>query len=226
MEYFIVFDSETTGTVHPSAWNQPPWVLSAWDIRVIQLAFQVYDQAGALIDEYCNLIKPDTFVVPNEPFWIEHNLTHLRCQEEGVPLIDAISAFLATINKYEHVSLVAHNIAFDLGIISSEFVRAGAIIHGLDADKDLTPSGCKKLMLKANKRPDRYCTLKGTMDHVKLPPKEGKVGYKFPRLEESFKWCFPDENLTGGHDALNDVKATARIFFHCVNNGYIDIKNK
>jgi DNA polymerase-3 subunit epsilon len=57
----------------------------------------------------------------------------------------------------------------------------------------------------------------------KMPPTEkmrarGRYGNKSPKLEEAYRIMF-GERLDGAHDAMNDVKATARLFFHLLNGG-------
>ncbi len=44
---FLVFDTETTGL--PRDWNAPKSDFSNWP-RVVQLAWQLYDEQGRLLD--------------------------------------------------------------------------------------------------------------------------------------------------------------------------------
>jgi hypothetical protein len=44
----------------------------------------------------------------------------------------------------------------------------------------------------------------------KLEQKNGKAGYKWPKLREAYFHCFGEE-LKDAHDALVDVRATARV---------------
>jgi DNA polymerase-3 subunit epsilon len=57
----------------------------------------------------------------------------------------------------------------------------------------------------------------------KMPPTEkmmarGRKDFKSPRLEEAYRIMF-GERMDGAHDAMSDVKATARLFFHIINGG-------
>jgi len=223
MKHFLVIDTETTGIPNDTAYRFPPTYLEEWCIRAIQVAWQVYDERGKLLEEYCNLIKPVGFEVPNQDFWIKHNLTQERCLKEGVDLLQATKAFIDVVSRYDNIAWVGHNAAFDKAIWGSELVRAGAIEKGLDPMK-LSIAERASYMLKTGKKLDAYCTLRGTMNWIKLPSKNGGFEYKFPRLEETYSWCFPGEVPIQAHDALGDVKATARIFFECLKKGYMELK--
>lgn len=60
------------------------------------------------------------------------------------------------------------------------------------------------------------------MDIVQLPHKNGGVGYKYPRLEESYMFFF-GKKFDGAHDAGCDVQACAEVFFHCLKEGIIKL---
>lgn len=53
-----------------------------------------------------------------------------------------------------------------------------------------------------------YCTMLNSTNILKLPKKHG---YKWPKLAECVKYFF-NEDLEGAHDALNDVRACARVY--------------
>ena len=62
----------------------------------------------------------------------------------------------------------------------------------------------------------RFCTMKSTTDICRIPSPRG--GYKWPKLGEAYKHFFGEE-LQGAHDAMNDVRAAMRIYFHLKNGG-------
>ena len=70
---YLFFDTETTGL--PANWKAPVTDVDNWP-RVTQLAWQVYDEDGKLIRERCELIKPDGWVIPDEEFFIENNMSN------------------------------------------------------------------------------------------------------------------------------------------------------
>jgi len=182
---YLFFDTETTGL--PANWKAPVTDVDNWP-RVTQLAWQVYDEDGKLIRERCELIKPDGWVIPDEEFFIENNMSTERCEKEGVNMIDILEDFVEQVDGAEY--LIAHNMAFDEKVIGAEMVRA-------------------KLDFRAE--PSKVCTMQESINFCKMPPfKWGS--YKWPKLIELHEKLF-DEGFDGAHDALADVSATARCFF-------------
>ena len=59
-----------------------------------------------------------------------------------------------------------------------------------------------------------------SMNIVKAKPKRNGQ-WKWPKLEECVRHFF-GETLVGAHDALTDVRATARVFYHLVDTGVFD----
>lgn len=180
----LFFDTETTGT--PKDYKASAFDLNNWP-RVIQLGFQLYDNEGVLQSEYLQLIKPEGWVIPNEKFWIDNGFSTEKSEAEGVPILDALNAFVECINKAD--LMVAHNLNFDYPILAAEMIRT---------------------QIKAERRPEKFCTMLATVDLCQLP---GKYGFKWPKLEELHKFLF-GETFDGAHDALADVSATARCYFH------------
>ena len=67
-------------------------------------------------------------------------------------------------------------------------------------------------------RKSLFCTMEAATPIVNLPPTERMVAAgitkpKPPKLEECIRHFF-DESLEGAHDALIDVRACSRVFFH------------
>ena len=54
-----------------------------------------------------------------------------------------------------------------------------------------------------------FCTMEKTVDICKI---NGNYGYKFPKLQELYFYLF-NENFEFAHDAMVDVKATAKCYF-------------
>lgn len=59
----LFFDTETTGL--PINWNAPVSDLNNWP-RLVQLAWQVYNENQKLIEEYNFIVKPKGFSIPLE----------------------------------------------------------------------------------------------------------------------------------------------------------------
>lgn len=181
---YLFFDTETTGK--PKNYKASPREVDNWP-RVIQLAYALYNEDKELIYSNCDLIYPDGWEIPKEKFWIDHGYSTEKSKAEGIPLQAALETFIPAIDTCDY--LIAHNIDFDLPIVQAEMIR---------------------LEMVANNKPKRFCTMKSTTNICKIPSSSG--GYKWPKLEELHRFLF-NEDFDGAHDAMNDVKATARCFF-------------
>jgi len=186
---YIFFDTETTGL--PNNWKAPVTDTDNWP-RVTQLAWQVYDEDGKLLRERCELIKPDGWVIPDEQFFIDNNMSTERCEKEGVRLIDILEDFVEQVDNAEY--LIAHNMKFDEKVIGCEMVR---------------------MKLGFRQEPNKLCTMQESTNYCKMKPFRYGT-YKWPSLVELHEKLF-DEGFDGAHDALADVKACARSFFELKN---------
>ncbi len=178
-----IFDTETTGL--PRNWKAPMSDVENWP-RVIQLAYLVFDDNGHEVTEYNELIKPDGWVMPTEKFWIDNGFSQEESMTKGVPIHQALDKFLTEYNRCR--VLVAHNISFDHKVLGAELIRANM------------KAGCKNRQI---------CTMKESTDLCKIP---GPYGYKWPKLEELHSYLF-GQTFDNTHDALADVRATARCLF-------------
>lgn len=182
---YIFFDTETNGL--PKDWKAPADEFDKWP-RIIQLAYAIYDENYELIVKRCDLIQPDGWEIPNEPFWIKNGFSTEKNKAEGVPLRHALSSFVSqrSIAKYS----IAHNMAFDGKIIRAEMIRMG---------------------LNVEFESEKVCTMTASTQFCKLPNAKGN-GYKWPKLEELHRILFKAD-FEGAHDAMADVLACAKCFF-------------
>ena len=183
MKYYLFFDTETNGI--PKNYKAPPSDLANWP-RVIQLAWMICDESGEEIKSRCQLIKPDGWVIPKEKFWIENGYSTEKSESEGVGMVGELRKLASDIDRAD--MMVAHNLDFDTPIVSAEMIRYG---------------------VKASSRPNKFCTMKASTNICKI---KGPYGYKWPKLEELHEYLFGCK-FDGAHDALEDVRATARCFF-------------
>mgnify|MGYP000580039483 CR=1 FL=1 len=72
---YLIFDTETTGL--PKNWRAPISDTENWP-RCVQLAWQVHDEIGNLIESKSYIIKPDNFDIPYESEKI-HGISTLLC---------------------------------------------------------------------------------------------------------------------------------------------------
>lgn len=191
----LFFDTETIGL--PRNWKAPATDVDNWP-RMMQLAFQVADETGKVLDEYKSLIQPDNWEVPIQDFWINHGYTTSKCFEEGVPVTEALNAFVDAIDRFDVQLLVAHNMDFDKCIVGAEMVR-------------------KEMSLE--RKIAKACTMKASVSLCAIP---GKFGFKWPKLDELYDKLF-NRGFEGAHDAGNDVAACRECFFALVDMGVMEL---
>jgi DNA polymerase III epsilon subunit-like protein len=207
MNTFLVFDTETTGlfnTKHKpeeGIYRARDPLLHPEDYpRVFQLAFLLMSEDGEIIEKFSSYIKPDGWVIPTGPgneFWETHGYSTKECEEDGVPMVEALEKFVDAMGRADY--LVAHNLDFDKPVILSEL------------------SNYQVPMPEGFTVPKSLCTMKFTIDYVRADhSKENIEKYpflrnanKFPKLIELHIKLF-GEGFDGAHDALVDVEATFR----------------
>lgn len=193
----IFIDSETTGL--PRDWKAPASDLDNWP-RCLQLAWQVTDHYGNVLEDHKYLIRPDQWEVPKEKFWIDHGFSTEKSLAEGKPMPAVLDHMLHHIGAGEVQIICAHNISFDLKIVGAEMIRYGK----------KTKPGLKQI-----------CTMQHGTELCKLPGKYGK-GYKFPKLQELYQYLF-NKDFDNAHDAGGDVTACRLCFFEMVNRSVITL---
>ncbi len=188
----LFFDTETTGFVqdrlpvdHP---DQP---------YIVQLAAELTEDDGEPVAGFSFIIDPGIgeITIPTKASDV-HGITDERAVALGVSAEFALSAFT---HLYQRADLVvAHNIKFDRAVIETAISRHYRKIMPL--------------------RKPLFCTMEAATPIVNLPPTERMLAAGFnkpkpPKLEECIRHFF-DEDLEGAHDALIDVRACSRVFFH------------
>lgn len=154
--------------------------------RITQFAWALYNSEGLLFKSFQSLIKPEGWTIPNDQFFIDNNMSTERCEKGGKPIEPILKDFLIEINNCKY--LLAHNMNFDLPVTASEMFR---------------------LKLQSENKPEKICTMQSSTDICKIA---GKYGHKWPSLQELHNFLF-NCDFQGAHDALDDVKATAKCFF-------------
>src|SRR5690554_8165431 len=114
---YIVFDTETTGL--PKNWNLPYTDTDNWP-RCIQIAWQLHDDKGQLIEAKDYIIRPDGFDIPYDSERI-HGISTLLAETDGVALVDMLEEFNSALKRSEFI--VGQNVGFDINVMGSEFVR-------------------------------------------------------------------------------------------------------
>ena len=114
---YLIFDTETTGL--PNDFKAPITDTDNWP-RVIQLAWQLHDKTGKLIEHKDFLIKPDGFNIPIASEDI-HGISTELALEQGESISNVIKSFSETLSKAQFI--VGQNVLFDINVLGSEFIR-------------------------------------------------------------------------------------------------------
>ena len=188
---YLFFDTETTGL--PSG---PVSAYQKWP-RIIQIAWLLIDENKDIKSKNSYIIRPEGYEIPERVIKI-HGITMKRALEEGVALDYALHRFLGDANFAK--LLVAHNIAYDYGVIRGELLR-------------------KKIpdFLKGY---SQFCTMtsKPVLDYCRSFRANGSR--QCPSLSELYLLLF-GENLYNAHDALADAEACAKCFFELKRIGLV-----
>lgn len=192
----LFFDCESTGL--PLRRDLSPWEVEGWP-RLVQLAWGMYDLRGNLLDIRSHIIRPDGFTIPPEATEI-HGISHSRAVAEGEDLVRVLDEFGAAVES-PSITIVAHNIDFDCGVVAAEFIRMKKSSRLLDVPA--------------------VCTMKTTAEVCRLPRLQGP-GFKWPTLDELHLHLFggPYERP---HDAASDLQACARCFFRLLQDGHFHL---
>lgn len=200
IENVLVFDTETTGRAnfglpgsHPS---QPlPVQLGALMYHVPEGTPFTFEDAKEV--HRVNLIIDQPKEIA-EGAQNVHGISPELATAVGISLETAMFTFDDMAAKAD--LLVCHNFKFDIRVMEQAYVVCGHHV-GLWGTV-------------ANKR--SFCTMQAATPILKLPKDNGHKGNKWPKLEECTQVFF-GEDIAGAHDALVDVEATARVFFHIIN---------
>ena len=186
---YIIFDTETTGL--PKRWDAPITDTDNWP-RCIQIAWQLHDAMGNVIEHQDYLIKPDGFNIPYDSEKI-HGISTELAEEQGVPLQEVLVKFNAALAKAKFV--VGQNVGFDINVMGCEFYR-----YEVDSPMAQLPilDTCTEI----------------TAELLQLPGGRGGR-YKLPTLTELHEYLFAVP-FAEAHNATADVEATARCFFELI----------
>ena len=186
---YIIFDTETTGL--PKRWDVPYTDTDNWP-RAVQIAWQLHDENGTLIEAKDFLIKPDGFDIPFDAERI-HGISTLLAEENGEDLNFVLKAFNEVLEKVDFV--VGQNVGFDINVMGSEFIRADIP----------TEMHTMKVLDTCTETTAQLCKIPG-----------GRSGkFKLPTLTELHEHLFQTP-FSEAHNATADVEATTRCFLELI----------
>ena len=195
---YLIFDTETTGL--PKNWRAPLSDSENWP-RCIQIAWQIHDTSGDLVEHENYLIQPDAYTIPFDSEQI-HGISTALAKDKGVSLIKVLEKFKKATSKAEFI--VGHNVSFDRNIIGAEFLRLGL--------PDILES--KLIIDTCTEETATLCKLSG-----------GRGGkFKLPTLSELYCFLF-QESFEEAHNATADVEATTRAFLELLRKDVIHPKD-
>ena len=207
MAMFI--DTETSGLPDTQnlRWGVYPYYKNLGkyaNARIVQFSMLITDNQFNYKDVKDYIIKREEFEIANSEF---HGITNDISDTVGVNFDTvAIDVFYELLKKTTHI--VAHNVAFDVGVIKSELYRRklNYIIEELD----------KKTLL---------CTMKHMKPILKIINSYGN--YKNPSLNEIYKYNF-DKDVENAHNSLYDVYNLHKVVEHMYKNKTLnyEIDNK
>lgn len=190
---FLIFDTETTGL--PRDHKAPLTDFQNWP-RMVQLAWQIHDYEGKLVESENFIIRPDGYTIPFNAEKV-HGISTRMATEKGTAISEVLERFGKSLERCTH--LVGHNVEFDLSIVGSEYLRNGFV--------NLLES---KIVVDTMIESVPFCALPGGRGG----------GYKYPALDELHQKLF-NESFAGAHNASADVAATARCFLEMIRIGVI-----
>jgi DNA polymerase-3 subunit epsilon len=189
----LFFDTETTGLhikhLRTNDERQP---------HLVQPALLFTEDDGTERASGNFMVQPNGWTIPSEASAI-HGITDEIAIKCGL----SERAVAALWNRFGSRSdmLVAHNFPFDFAIMETATLRSGAGIEGERL------AGWQW-----------FDTMTSAAPIINLPPTERMIAAginkpKAPKLQECIRHFFGEE-LINAHDALADVRACARVYFH------------
>ncbi|MBI9032826.1 MAG: DNA polymerase III subunit alpha, partial [Bacteroidales bacterium] len=191
---YIIFDTETTGL--PKDWNAPISDSNNWP-RMVQLAWQMHDIKGDLMEVKNFIVKPEDYTIPFNATKI-HGISTERANQQGVDLSFVLDEFNKDLERAQFV--VGHNIKFDVNIVGAELYR-----KQIESKLALAPS---------------IDTMSESVNYCAIPSGNR---FKFPNLTELHQKLF-NEGFAEAHNASADVEATTRCFLELIRIGVLTAK--
>lgn len=185
---YLIYDTETTGL--PKNFSAPVSDSENWP-RLVQIAWQLHNDMGELIEVKNFIVRPDGFTIPYNAEKI-HGISTKRALEQGVDLRFVLEEFNKAIAQSEYI--VGHNIVFDINIMGAEFYRT-----------QIESSLMEEKTIDTKEEGTDFCAIPG-----------GRGGkFKWPTLTELHIKLF-NGGFSEAHNASADVEATTRCFLELI----------
>ena len=181
---YLIFDTETSDLPRFDKHCGDPC-----QPHICQIALLLLDKDFNEAGFFKTLIKPTNWIISSGA-QAAHGISLDKCKAQGIDIKDAMRVFhgYSTLAQTK----VCFNIKFDSFLVDSECYRLGAAPFNWS---------------------DGFCVMLQSTPICKIPHKNGRAGFKWPKLQEAYKFFF-NEEFSDAHDAMADTRATARIFKH------------
>lgn len=193
---YAVFDTETTGK-----WNYKVGYADETQPHLVQLAAGLYTKDHDEVLSMNVLIYPFDWTISEEVSVI-HGITHEMAVERGIGLSQALDVLDGVFKLADTV--VAHNMEFDSNILKRavKYVQSRGSLCGLHIIDKLS-SGNN----------EARCTMRAATPLVGILHKRPKHNrdFKYASLSETYQYFF-NEGFDGAHNAINDVRACAKVY--------------
>ena len=191
---YLIFTTKTTGL--PQDWDAPLTDFDNWS-RMVELAWQIHDENGELIEVKDFIIKPEGYMIPQITEKIIE-ISNERATDEGMPLDYVLNEFIQALSKSKYI--VSHSVTFDVNIVACEYLR-----KGIESPLQSIPT---------------VDTKDESTDYCKIPGNSARK-FKWPTLTELYTNLF--DNGFESNNASADVEATAKVFFKLIRIGVITV---
>lgn len=191
--FYLFFDTETT--FFKKGPRPSRGQVRGWP-RLVQIAWLQSDSKGKEICTASHIIKPVGFTITKEESEF-HHISNERAARDGEDIRVTLLAFEQVAKGSDY--MVAHNIEFDRGVLEAEYRRMG-LAASLYTSKTI-------------------CTMEESTHYCGLG---SPYSPKWPKLEELYYKLFR-ARIEGSHDALVDVRATAKCFWELRRIGILKV---
>ncbi len=89
---------------------------------MVQLAWQLHDGQGQLLEVYNMLVRPDGFTIPYNAEQV-HRISTQKALDEGMPLDFVLERFSSALEQCQYIA--GHNLLFDVRVVEAECIRRG-----------------------------------------------------------------------------------------------------
>lgn len=183
----VVFDTETTGLpkTKKSAIDGP----NNWP-HIVSISWVILDaDTNTIVKKDSYIVRPNGWIIPDESIAI-HRITNEIAHSKGVPLSDAIYAF---VNEDPDI-LLAHNADFDYNVL----------LNAIKWDLRMDPVILDKPV---------FCSMKLSKNICRIP---SRYGFKAPKLSELYEFIMQRPPVSGSlHGSLYDAEILTEIVQNC-----------